>query len=54
MSKVIYTVGNMVKIPDVGSIALHESVGNIIFVGKMSYEPNIVAVNFFQLKYFLY
>ena len=37
----------MVKIPDVGSIALHESVGNIIFVGKMSYEPNIVAVNFF-------
>ena len=42
----------MVKIPDVGSIALHESVGNIIFVGKMSYEPNIVAVNFFSTQIF--
>ena len=42
----------MVKIPDIGSIALHESDNNIIFVGKMSYEPNIVAVTFFSTQIF--
>ncbi|MEZ3551798.1 MAG: glycosyltransferase family 4 protein [Muribaculaceae bacterium] len=52
MSRIIHTVGNMVKIPDIGSIASHESDNNIIFVGKMSYEPNIVAVTFFSTKIF--
>lgn len=37
----------MVSIPAESSIATHESVDHIIFVGKMSYEPNIVAVTFF-------
>lgn len=50
MSKIIHTVGNMVDIPDKDSIALHENQDCIIFVGKMSYEPNIVAVTFFSTK----
>lgn len=52
MSRIIHTVGNMVKIPDISSIALHKSDNNIIFVGKMSYEPNIVAVTFFSTLIF--
>ncbi len=52
MPKVIYTVGNMVDIPDSASIALHENENSIIFVGKMSYEPNVVAVTFFSTKIF--
>lgn len=52
MPKVIHTVGNMVDIPDSASIALHENENSIIFVGKMSYEPNVVAVTFFSTKIF--
>lgn len=48
----IYTVGNMVKIPETESIALHDENNKIIFVGKMSYEPNIVAVSYFSHKIF--
>lgn len=42
----------MVKIPDIGATALHESDDNIIFVGKMSYEPNIVATTYFSTRIF--
>ncbi len=52
MPKIIYTVGNMVKIPDNDSIAQHKNDNNLIFVGKMSYEPNIVAVTFFSTQIF--
>ncbi|MBD5281038.1 MAG: glycosyltransferase [Bacteroides sp.] len=52
MAKVIHNVGNMVIIPPDESIAWHSYENNIIFVGKMSYEPNIVAVNYFAKKIF--
>lgn len=52
MPKVIHTVGNMVNVPPVESIAKHNSNDQIIFVGKMSYEPNVVAVTFFSTKIF--
>lgn len=42
----------MVKIPDNDSIAQHKNDNNLIFVGKMSYEPNIVAVTFFSTQIF--
>lgn len=52
MSKIIHTVGNMVHIPDHNLIAHHNNANNIVFVGKMSYEPNIVAVTYFSTKIF--
>lgn len=52
MSNLIHTVGNMVDIPDDSSIAFHRTSNLIIFVGKMSYEPNVVAVTFFSTKIF--
>ena len=42
----------MVNIPDSDLIALHNNQNNIIFIGKMSYEPNIVAVTYFATKIF--
>lgn len=52
MSRIIHTVGNMVNVPDEDSIATHINDDKIIFVGKMSYEPNVVAVTFFSTKIF--
>lgn len=52
MNKKIYTVGNMVDIPDDTVVATHKVNDCIIFVGKMSYEPNIVAVTHFALNIF--
>lgn len=52
MCKMIHTVGNMVKIPPEEEVSRHVSSGNIIFVGKMSYDPNIVAVTFFVNEIF--
>ena len=52
MEKIIHNVGNMVDIPNDSSIALHNKENNIIFVGKMSYEPNIVAVTYFSSQIF--
>lgn len=43
----IHNVGNMVDIPAENQVACHNCMDEIIFVGKMSYEPNIVAVNYF-------
>lgn len=42
----------MVDIPDVASTSRHSNPNSVIFVGKMSYEPNIVAVTFFANKIF--
>lgn len=52
MANIIYNVGNMVEIPDEQSIACHTNENQLIFVGKMSYEPNIIAVNYFAKKIF--
>lgn len=43
----LHTVGNLVNIPSEHKLSKHTGENNIIFVGKMSYEPNIVAVMYF-------
>lgn len=52
MEKIIHNVGNMVNIPDDSCTTLHDNENSIIFVGKMSYEPNIVAVSYFATQVF--
>lgn len=47
MEKEIYVIGNKVDIPDDILISKHESDGILVFVGKMNYEPNVVAVTWF-------
>lgn len=47
MEKEIYVVGNKVEIPDDILVSKHESDGILVFVGKMNYEPNVVAVTWF-------
>lgn len=47
MEKEIYVIGNKVEIPDDVLISKHESDGILVFVGKMNYEPNVVAVTWF-------
>lgn len=42
----------MVSIPTDELIAQHKNNERIIFVGKMSYEPNVVSVTFFSTKIF--
>lgn len=46
----IYVVGNKVDIPDVSLISKHDSDDVIMFIGKMNYEPNVVAVTYFAEK----
>lgn len=48
----IYTVGNMVDIPENDVISRHDSENTIVFVGKMNYEPNVVAVTYFAENVF--
>lgn len=52
MTKPIFTVGNMVDVPEDAALSLHDHDNNLIFLGKMSYEPNIVAVSFFAHSVF--
>lgn len=52
MSLGIYTVGNMVKIPDANRISCHNGDMTLTFVGKMNYEPNVVAVTYFAKRVF--
>lgn len=40
-------IGNKVEIPDDILVSKHESDGILVFVGKMNYEPNVVAVTWF-------
>ena len=47
MEKEIYVVGNKVEIPNDIFVSKHESDGILVFVGKMNYEPNVVAVTWF-------
>ena len=52
MAKELFVVGNKVDIPDSSRISKHDFADNIVFVGKMDYEPNIVAVTFFVTEVF--
>ena len=47
MNREIYVVGNKVDIPDVCDISQHNDENLLLFVGKMNYEPNVVAVTSF-------
>ena len=40
-------IGNKVEIPDDVFVSKHESDGILVFVGKMNYEPNVIAVTWF-------
>ena len=52
MARTIHVVGNKVNIPDESRISKHEETNQILFVGKMSYEPNIVATTYFVNQVF--
>lgn len=43
----IYVVENMVPIPNEAFISMHDCDNLLVFVGKMNYEPNIIAVTHF-------
>ena len=47
MSADLYVVGNKVNVPDASLVSRHEANDIIVFVGKMNYEPNVVAVTYF-------
>ncbi len=47
MSRRIYTVGNMVHIPNARCVSKHDEDNIISFIGKMNTEPNVIAVNYF-------
>ena len=48
----IYTVGNMVEIPDDKLVSRHDKDDVISFMGKMDTEPNVIAVNYFAHEIF--
>lgn len=47
MSAKIYVIGNKVDIPDERLVSTHECLDCIVFIGKMDYDPNVVAVVYF-------
>lgn len=47
MNKEVYVVGNKVDIPADILISKHDNENLLLFVGKMNYEPNVVAVTTF-------
>ena len=52
MNSSISVVGNKVDIPDKENISRHENDNKLLFVGKMDYEPNVVAVKSFVERIF--
>jgi len=48
----IYTVGNYTDIPHAGKLCSHTGQNTLVFVGKMDYDPNIVAMTWFVRKVF--
>lgn len=48
----IHRVGNAVEIPPVDELAQLDNHDNLVFVGKMSYDPNIIAVTYFVSEVF--
>lgn len=52
MGKEIFIVGNKVDLPKDNDISVHDSENVLLFVGKMNYEPNVVAVTSFVERIF--
>lgn len=52
MERRIHTVGNMVDVPALELTCHHSDDRSIMFLGKMNYDPNIVAVNYFADEIF--
>lgn len=52
MKKDIFVVGNLVDLPVETLLSKHDSDNIVLFVGKMSYEPNVIAVSYFAHKIF--
>lgn len=52
MARTIHVVGNKVRIPDESQVSRHECSDKLVFVGKMSYEPNVVATTHFATRVF--
>ncbi len=48
----LHVVGNKVDIPPASSVSKHERSDILLFVGKMDYEPNVVAVTRFADRVF--
>lgn len=49
----IYTIGNMTELPPENKIStFNNTENNIVFVGKMNYEPNIIATTYFANEIF--
>lgn len=47
MAKDLFVVENMVEIPLESHMTKHDSDNIIVFLGKMDYDPNVVAVRYF-------
>lgn len=52
MFRKLYVVGNKVEIPEYTFISKHNCEDVLLFVGKMNYEPNVVAVTSFAERVF--
>ena len=52
MKKDIFVVGNLVDLPVETLLSKHDSDNIVLFVGKMSYEPNVIAVSYFAHEIF--
>ena len=52
MARTIHVIGNKVRIPDELQVSRHECSNKLVFVGKMSYEPNVVATTHFATRVF--
>jgi glycosyltransferase, family 1 len=48
----IHVVGNKVNVPDISRISKHEHSNVLVFIGKMNYDPNVIAVLYFVNKIF--
>lgn len=52
MNAELFTVGNYTDIPQAENLCTHTGQNTIVFVGKMDYEPNIVATTWFAREVF--
>ena len=48
----IFVVGNKVSIPPENRLNNHTTTDLIIFIGKMNYDPNVIAVTYFATNIF--
>ena len=47
MKSILFTVGNYTEIPSAEHICTHTGKNKIVFVGKMDYDPNVIATTWF-------